>query len=544
MPGGKRKRGDETVFTRMVPEESAVRTPSCAFCHRGMRELARVRCLECTNMVLCVDCFASGASVHPHSPSHPYLVEEPLTFALFCSDWPAEDELALLSGMLDSANSHSSSTAPYSWADVAEHIPTPRNKYDIALHYKHTYLQSPNAPLPDARFLIGKDESERQLAEQREKQEQEKKRLEDEGQREEREAAAQKLWSSGLPHDDKRLWNLHEEPPYFPKPNDPRLTAHSVEHTGFNAKRGDFDHEFDMEAESLLAELEFRSDDSSADREQKQRVLNIYSKRLNERLARKAFLLQRGQLNTKRLQWMERNRHLEEREACSRARVFSRFQTAEEHEYFSSGIVTERRVRQRIEQLQQMRMLGARTLDEGEDRDSNRRMPAAFLPTSAQTPGPPPPPEAGSAHAASGQQHGYTSQMPDQQPEPGSAVAESHSPALGKATNPQLQQNAGDQHSTPAQQPVEQTSAVSTLKSAVGTASQQSALRGLKEKTSLVVDPSVLPCADMLSDECVNTLLIVADLRISGLIRPKVTCLGCCAESLACVEVIEWCLHS
>lgn len=58
-------------------------------------------------------------------------------------------------------------------------------------------------------------------------------------------------------------------------------------------KRGDFDIEFDNDAELLLAEMEFNDDDKQFEIEMKFKVLDIYNQRLDERLKRKQFVIER-----------------------------------------------------------------------------------------------------------------------------------------------------------------------------------------------------------------------------------------------------------
>lgn len=52
-----------------------------------------------------------------------------------------------------------------------------------------------------------------------------------------------------------------------------------VETSGYNVKRHEFDPEYDNDAEQLLAEMEFKDNDTEEERELKLRVLRIYSKR-------------------------------------------------------------------------------------------------------------------------------------------------------------------------------------------------------------------------------------------------------------------------
>lgn len=52
-----------------------------------------------------------------------------------------------------------------------------------------------------------------------------------------------------------------------------------VEMSGYNAKRQEFDPEYDNDAEQLLAEMEFKDTDTEDERELKKRILHIYYKR-------------------------------------------------------------------------------------------------------------------------------------------------------------------------------------------------------------------------------------------------------------------------
>lgn len=74
--------------------------------------------------------------------------------------------------------------------------------------------------------------------------------------------------------------------------------------------------------------------------------------RLDERKRRKEFILERGLLNVKRQQALDRKRTKEERELYNRCRVFMRYHSMEEHEALLNGLIAERKLRQRIEELQ------------------------------------------------------------------------------------------------------------------------------------------------------------------------------------------------
>eukprot|EP00899_Mesostigma_viride_P017236 jgi/Mesvir1/25513/Mv01763-RA.1 len=132
-----------------------------------------------------------------------------------------------------------------------------------------------------------------------------------------------------------------------------RLAGHSADLTGYNAKRNEFDPEYDNEAEVPLAEMEFKDSDTPGERALKVRMLEVYNLRLDERQRRKRFILERGLLNVKRQQALDRRRTKEERELYARLRVFLRFQGTAEHEALAAGLVAERRLRARIDQLKE-----------------------------------------------------------------------------------------------------------------------------------------------------------------------------------------------
>lgn len=63
--------------------------------------------------------------------------------------------------------------------------------------------------------------------------------------------------------------------------------------------RGDFDIEYDNDAELLLAEMEFNDDDKEIELKMKYKLLEIYNARLDERIKRKKFVIERDLLDLK-----------------------------------------------------------------------------------------------------------------------------------------------------------------------------------------------------------------------------------------------------
>jgi len=62
-------------------------------------------------------------------------------------------------------------------------------------------------------------------------------------------------------------------------------------------KRGDFEHEYDNDAELILAEMEFNEDDNEEIIEMKHKILEIYNARLDQRIRRKKMVIEHGLLD-------------------------------------------------------------------------------------------------------------------------------------------------------------------------------------------------------------------------------------------------------
>lgn len=147
--------------------------------------------------------------------------------------------------------------------------------------------------------------------------------------------------------------------------------------SGYNAKRQEFDPEYDNDAEQLLADMEFKETETEEERELKLRVLRIYGKRyssfplshvwyflqlsytfqsqlstnngrLDERKRRKDFILERNLLQPSEF---EKDLSPEERDICRRYDAIMRFLSKEEHEELLKTVVSEHRFLKRIQEL-------------------------------------------------------------------------------------------------------------------------------------------------------------------------------------------------
>ena len=149
-------------------------------------------------------------------------------------------------------------------------------------------------------------------------------------------------------------------------------TMSGSELAGYMPRRGDFDIEWDNDAEAILAEMEFSADDAPQDRQLKLQIVEIYNAKLDERERRKQFLIDRKLLDYRKNQAEDLLLPPDERDLVNRMRLFARFHSPEEHEKFIKDLLKAKRLRKEIARLQQYRRMGIQTLAEAEKYELDR----------------------------------------------------------------------------------------------------------------------------------------------------------------------------
>jgi transcriptional adapter 2-alpha len=371
----------------------------CNYCNKDITGKIRIKCAMCPDFDLCIECFSVGAEVQPHKSNHPYRVMDNLSFPLICADWNADDEILLLEGieMYGMGN----------WAEVAEHVGT-KNKEACIAHYQNVYLNSPFFPLPDLSHVVGKNKKELLAMAKGQGEDKKGPSIADLSIKEESpfSPARVKIEDSHKTGSASRLTsNLISESDSAPSVNNhaaasanqrasnkgrgkggpgivktedspmdkdfggnkPKSSGNGgpslVELSGYNAKRQEFDPEYDNDAEQLLAEMEFKDTDTEEEREIKLRVLRIYYKRLDERKRRKNFIIERNLLYPSEF---EKDLTPEERAICRKYDMFMRFHSKEEHEELVRTAIEEDRTKRRLLDLKEARAAGCRNPAEAE----------------------------------------------------------------------------------------------------------------------------------------------------------------------------------
>ena len=204
---------------------------SCDSCFGDISQVVRIKCAECTELDLCVNCFSSGASVKDHLPLHDYYVIEPLTFPIYTADWMAQEELLLLEGIEKKGIGN--------WNDIARHVGGKTGK-ECETHYHHLYLESPEFPLPNPAVTVSKEEKKA-------------------------------ICDAPLSHSESQT-SVSDEQAII-------LTSQPASHeiAGYMPKRGDFECEFDNDFENIIKDIQFNErDDSPMETQLKLAMLHNY----------------------------------------------------------------------------------------------------------------------------------------------------------------------------------------------------------------------------------------------------------------------------
>jgi len=96
------------------------------------------------------------------------------------------------------------------------------------------------------------------------------------------------------------------------------------------------------------------------------KILEIYNVRLDERIKRKNFVIERDMLDLKKQNLLDRIRTKEEKEIYNLLKIFARFNTPEEHEKLVQGIYKEKMLKRKIEELRFYKKIGLKTFEEVE----------------------------------------------------------------------------------------------------------------------------------------------------------------------------------
>lgn len=210
------------------------------------------------------------------------------------------------------------------WADIAEHVGT-KNRPECEFHYWNTYF--------DNKDLLGQqliDDTEVNCADY-------------------------------VKDERGQLVNKSTRKP-FPK----KKKVQIGQDVGYMPYRGDFDIEFENNAEDLVAFMQLPRNEHEADYNLCVKVIEAFEFKLQEREKRKKFVIERELLDYKRIQLLEKKKSKEERDLYSKLKPFARFCSQDEFNNVLQGFQTEKQLIEQIKLYQSYRALGIQSKAQAE----------------------------------------------------------------------------------------------------------------------------------------------------------------------------------
>ncbi|KAG5312673.1 TAD2B protein, partial [Acromyrmex insinuator] len=269
---------------------------SCTYCQEDIAGL-RVKCIECLEFDLCLQCFSAGAEIGQHKNNHAYQFMDSGTISIFNGrgNWTAREQLRLLDAIEQFGFGN--------WEDISKHIET-RTPEEAKEEYIARYLNG----------NIGKH-----------------------------------TW----PPTDSYVPNLTDQTKSDHGPLSPDLTSklpplditpEEAAQLGYMPQRDDFERDYNHEAESLVSSLFLNpAEDDDLDIALKLAQVDMYTNNLRERARRKRVvrdyqLVSAFFASSRKDKGIKKKRTKEEKEFRDRMRVFAQFYTAQEHEQFLTNL--------------------------------------------------------------------------------------------------------------------------------------------------------------------------------------------------------------
>lgn len=326
----KREHSSSTNNGRCAPRKRQ-RLRTCQYCRADISHKVYIRCGVCADFDICLSCFSIGVEVGAHKHNHAYYVKAHVSTPIFEADWGADEELSLLEGIKKYGFGN--------WDSAADVVGT-KTKEQCAAHYQRVYLSSPSAPLPDPKLdptradaKLGGNSIDPVTgaplalnASNHSNGTRGAKKPSRGAKKPVRSASSGSAGGSSRPRVSKGG-------------SGGGYAAALARQVGYLAERGDFETEWDNDAEDVLADMEFRDEDTREERELKLQVLEIYNRKLDSREERKRFIHERGLLTHP-----EPMLPKDEQDIVDSFKVFARFHSKEDHDALIAGLLEERRL--------------------------------------------------------------------------------------------------------------------------------------------------------------------------------------------------------
>jgi len=250
---------------------------------------ARVRCTDCADFDLCLQCFSTGMEMGDHKKDHGYQLIDNGMFPVLAEDWTSEEEVLLLDGIEQHGYGN--------WDDIADHIGT-KSPEETKEHYDEMYLSRNIGKVTLVRGL--NDIGDHTL-------------------------------------DNGQLAECLSNPP------DPiELPLSEQQELGYMPYRDDFEREYENDAEHLIRSLSCNRDDDELDTALKIAHADMYWRVLKERARRKSVSRSYGLITSKhKLIASRRKLSKEDRDFKDKIRVFAQLTPSSEWEELINSRISE-----------------------------------------------------------------------------------------------------------------------------------------------------------------------------------------------------------
>ncbi|XP_076441569.1 transcriptional adapter 2-beta-like [Babylonia areolata] len=281
-----------------------------------------IRCVECPDFDLCLECFACGVESGPHKKEHDYKVENVKNTLVFETEnaWSLNEEHKLLVAVEQYGFGN--------WAQVAGHVKS-RTAEACEEHFCAYYV---NGNIGKATFP---SETSSRMVDY--------------------------SCPEGGPLSPE---TVHPLPPMD-------MALQEQQELGYMPLRNDFERECFNAAESAISGLSISADDDDLDVEMKLCSVSKYRMQLHERVrwkrtARNHRLISTSLIPGKncRTPGAKRKGFQEDGHAAERMKVFAQLQTTAEHERLQEVLCEEKELRQKIDHLCSLRKRGLKELSE------------------------------------------------------------------------------------------------------------------------------------------------------------------------------------
>ena len=335
---------------------------NCSMCFKDISHVIQV--YTNTNKYLCLNCFVHNKS-NVLSFDDSYHIINKLSFPLFTPDWSIYEELMLLSLIEKNGLDN--------WEDISDALKT-KNPYECESHYYTFYYTSSTSTQPTHHdliinfdsttnnFHIDKDRVQSNISKYHSKYEEV---LKNKG--------TIPNISKNKPNNPFISNNSNSNPILNTSQKQPATSNTNNTHPlhGYWPKRGDFDIEYLNDAENDIADLEFLDEDTDEDKALKFKMLELYNQELNEREQRKEFVIEHNLIDIRKQMQFEKKLQRDDREIYNCLKPFARFLSPNEFQDFFEGIVIEKNLRARINQLKQYKAQGCKTYEDVEKASYN-----------------------------------------------------------------------------------------------------------------------------------------------------------------------------